>query len=33
MGMYLHYLMLRSDAEKVNIDKDKNIDELILVYI
>lgn len=33
MAMYLYYLIFRSGIEKVKIDKDKNIDELILIYI
>lgn len=33
MAMYLYYLIFRSGIEKVNIDKNENIDELILIYM
>lgn len=33
MAMYLYYLIFRSGVEKVDIDKNENIDELILIYM
>lgn len=33
MAMYLYYLIFRSGVEKINIDKNENIDELISIYM
>lgn len=33
MALYLHYLIVRSQVEKVKLDKAENIDELINKFI
>lgn len=33
MAMYLYYLILRSGPERIDIDKNENIDELISIYM